>query len=235
SPDRAQEPGLSGGGGDADLQRIGDRGNEEMNLPTRLWFGPAPPPAAPAPPHKWGGAIGPAPPPAAPAPPHEWGGAICIILPSSVLINCHPPSCTSQWCRWQSRIRLDSSVFPPLIQCTRWCPSHREAGLSQSAHWQWPSRAFSARRAGPEMTRLERPTSTTTDSWSSRTRITLQSHAMRCTAVDETGSENSISPPVAPAKPFTVSTDAVICRLAGLPPWASSTSASALRLSWSRP
>src|SRR5438309_343689 len=100
-------------------------------------------------------------------------GAIGSNPRSSVLINCHPPSCTSQWCRWQSRIRLDNSVFPPLIQWTRWCPSHREAGRSQPAHWQWPSRALSARRAGPEMTRLERPTSTTTDRWSRRTRVSL--------------------------------------------------------------
>ena len=40
------------------------------------------------------------------------------------------------------------------------------------------------------MTRFERPTSMATDSWLSRTRVTLQSHAMRCTEVEEMGSEN---------------------------------------------
>jgi len=58
----------------------------------------------------------------------------------------------------------------------------------------------------------------TTDSWLSNTRVTLQSHAMRSMVVEESGSENSISPAAAPARPFNVSTVAVTCRLAGLPP-----------------
>ena len=59
------------------------------------------------------------------------------------------------------------------------------------------------------MTRLERPRSITTDSWLSRTRVTLQSQAMRSMVDDESGSENSISPPAAPTNPFNVSTVAV--------------------------
>ena len=57
--------------------------------------------------------------------------------------------------------------------------------------------------------RLERPMSTTTDSWLRRTRVTLQSHAMRWSEADEMGSENSISAPAAPARPFNVSMVAV--------------------------
>ena len=48
-----------------------------------------------------------------------------------------------------------------------------------------------------------------TDSWLSRTRVTLQSQAIRCTAAEEIGSENSISAAAAPANPFKVSTVAV--------------------------
>ena len=72
---------------------------------------------------------------------------------------------------------------------------------------------------------LARPTSMTSDSWLSRTRVTLQSQAMRWTATEEMGSENSIS--AAPARPFKVSIVAVTWMLAGLPAEASSTRASA--------
>ncbi len=65
------------------------------------------------------------------------------------------------------------------------------------------------------------------ESWLSRTRVTLQSQAMRWIVLDEMGSENSISPAAAPARPFRVSIVAVTCRLGGLPPEASSTRASA--------
>ena len=77
------------------------------------------------------------------------------------------------------------------------------------------------------MTRFERPTSTGMESWLSRTRVTLQSQAIRRTEVDEIGSENSISAAAAPARPFRVSMVAVTWRLAGLPAEASSTRASA--------
>ena len=78
-----------------------------------------------------------------------------------------------------------------------------------------------------EITRLLRPTSIVTDSRFNRTRVTLQSQAIRCTEVEEMGREISISPAAAPARPFSVSMVAVTWRLAGLPAEASSTSASA--------
>ena len=74
---------------------------------------------------------------------------------------------------------------------------------------------------------LARPTSMTSDSWLSRTRVTLQSQAMRWTATEEMGRENSISAAPAPARPFKVSMVAVTWTLAGLPAEASSTRASA--------
>ena len=43
----------------------------------------------------------------------------------------------------------------------------------------------------PEITRFERPTSMVTDSWLSRTRVTLQSQAIRWTELEEMGKENS--------------------------------------------
>ena len=66
-----------------------------------------------------------------------------------------------------------------------------------------------------------------TDSWLSRTRVTLQSQAMRWIEVEEIGSENSISPAAAPARPFSVSIVAVTWMLAVLPPATRSTKASA--------
>jgi len=124
---------------------------------------------------------------------------------------------------------LPSVVAPPSIQCTRWWPWHNEADRSHPGHWQWPSRACNARRSPPDMTRLVRPTSIATESWLRRTRVTLQSQAMRCTATEEMGSESSISPAAAPTRPFSVSIVAVTWMFAGLPPVASSTSASAFR------
>ena len=53
-----------------------------------------------------------------------------------------------------------------------------------------------------------------TDSWLSRTRVTVQSQARRWIEVEEIGRENSISPAAAPAKPFRVSMLAVTWRLA---------------------
>ena len=50
---------------------------------------------------------------------------------------------------------------------------------------------------------------------------------MRWTEVEEMGSENSISAAAAPARAFNVSMVAVTWMLAGLPPLASSTRASA--------
>ena len=61
--------------------------------------------------------------------------------------------------------------------------------------------------------------------------MTLQSQAIRWIELEETGSENSISPAAAPAKPFKVSMVAVTWRLAGWPPERRSTNASAMRCS----
>src|SRR5438552_16809841 len=86
-------------------------------------------------------------------------GAMVMVWPDSVLISCQPPS----WTIRQSRTRLSRSVPPPSIQWTTWWPSHQDAGRSQPGQRQWPSRAISALRAGPEITLLERPTSMVTD------------------------------------------------------------------------
>ncbi len=60
------------------------------------------------------------------------------------------------------------------------------------------------------MTRFARPTSITTESCM-RTRVTLQSQAQRSTVLEETGSENSISAPVAPVRLSSVSIELVTC------------------------
>src|SRR5712691_6898400 len=132
-------------------------------------------------------------------------------------------------------MRLERSVDPPWIQCTTWCAALHFAGRSQPGHRQWPSRALSARRAGPETVRLERPTSITVDSEPSRTRVTPLSHANLSTVLAEIGSAKSISAAGAPARPSRVSTELVtwICALCMLPS-ASSTRASASRRSRSR-
>jgi hypothetical protein len=44
-----------------------------------------------------------------------------------------------------------------------------------------------------------------------RTRVTLQSQAQRSTVFEETGSENSISAPVAPVRLRSVSIELVTC------------------------
>src|SRR6266849_5690670 len=113
-------------------------------------------------------------------------------------------------------MRLERSVDPPWIQCTTWCAALHFAGRSQPGHRQWPSRALSARRAGPDTVRLERPTSITVDSDPSKTRITPESHANRSTVLDEIGSEKSISAAGAPARPSRVSTELAAVILAGL-------------------
>src|SRR5712691_5507025 len=90
-------------------------------------------------------------------------------------------------------MRLERSVDPPWIQCTTWCAALHFAGRSQPGQRQWPSRASSAWRAGPETVRLDRPTSITVDSDPSSTRVTPLSHANRSTVLDEIGSAKSIS------------------------------------------
>src|SRR5216683_1763711 len=125
-------------------------------------------------------------------------------------------------------MRLERSVDPPWIQCTTWCAALHFAGRSQPGQRQWPSRASSALRAGPDTVRFERPTSITVDSDPSRTRVTPLSHANRSTVLAEIGSAKSISAAGAPGRPSRVSTELVtwICGLC-MEPSASSTRASA--------
>ncbi len=76
-------------------------------------------------------------------------------------------------------------------------------------HRQYLSRTAKAWRNAPSTTRLERPTSITSDSSLSRTRVTLQSHAIRRTESFDSGTENSISPAADPTSPLSVSRVAV--------------------------
>jgi hypothetical protein len=64
-------------------------------------------------------------------------------------------------------------------------------------------------RIADETLGVERPTSMTVESAPSSTRTTLQSQAILSTVLAEIGSENSISPAGAPAKPISVSIEAV--------------------------
>src|SRR4029077_15589733 len=86
-----------------------------------------------------------------------------------------------------------------------WCGLVQLTGRSQPGNRQPLSRALSARLAGPETTRVARPTSITWESASS-TRDTVQSQAKRSSVRLETGSENSTSTAGAPSSPFRAST-----------------------------
>src|SRR5712691_1873893 len=97
-------------------------------------------------------------------------------------------------------MRLERSVEPPWIQWTTWWAALHFAGRSQPGQRQWPSRALSALRAGPDTVRLGRPTSITVDSDPSRTRVTPESQANRSTVLAEIGSAKSISAAGAPAR-----------------------------------
>ena len=94
-----------------------------------------------------------------------------------------------------------------------WCPEVQLAGRSQAGQVQPRSRTLSALRAGPEIVRLARPTSITTDLESSRMRVTEASQASRSTVLEETGiGENSRSAPGAPGIPSSVSSEVVTWR-----------------------
>src|ERR1700693_1461899 len=86
-----------------------------------------------------------------------------------------------------------------------WCPDVQLAGRPQLGKRQPLSRAVSARFCAGDISRFERPTSMTAESEPSRMRVTLQSHAMRSTALAEIGRENSRSAAAAPARCSNVS------------------------------
>jgi hypothetical protein len=78
---------------------------------------------------------------------------------------------------------------------------------------QCRSRALSALRVGPEITRFARPTSMTIDSELIRIRVTELSHASLSTVWEEIGSgESSSSAAGAPGRPSSVSSVVVTFR-----------------------
>ena len=50
-------------------------------------------------------------------------GKLNRMLPSASACTPKPPSCTSRWCRRQSRTRLSIRVSPPSAQCLMWWAS----------------------------------------------------------------------------------------------------------------